>query len=80
MVRMTSQSTVNKIYMRLRKKDVVRLVTSWRPAAGAHDSISPSRRHVIMSSCHHAVKDSLILKADISTKQTIALRSVSIIL
>ena len=26
------------------------------------------RRHVIMSSCHHAVKDSLILKADISTK------------
>ena len=38
------------------------------------------RRHVIMSSCHHAVKDSLILKADISTKQTIATRSVSIIL
>ena len=57
MVRMTSQSTVNKIYMRLRKKDVVRLVTSWRPAAGAHDSVSPSRHHVIMPSCHHAVKD-----------------------
>lgn len=26
------------------------------------------RRHVIMPSCHHAVKDSLILKADISAQ------------
>ena len=26
------------------------------------------RRHVIMSSCHHAVKDSLILKAVINTE------------
>ena len=54
---MLSQSAVNKIDMRLRKKTWFVSLLLGGPQLAAHDSISPSRRHVIMSSCHHAVKD-----------------------
>ena len=53
MVRMVSQSTVNKIDMRLIKRDVLRLINFL--AASSWQRIILSRRHVIMSSCRHVI-------------------------
>lgn len=60
MVRMSSQSTVNEIDMRLRKKGC----GSSRKLLGGQQlaRMIPPRRHVIMSSCHHVVKDFLSSK------------------
>ena len=53
MVRISSQSVVNKIDMRFRKKDVVRLVNFL--SASSWQRIIPSSRLAVMSSCHHVI-------------------------